>query len=331
MKDRTLISFDYAIKYLLKDKQDYEIVEGFISAVLGSQGYSPVKIIALLESESNKELPELKRSIADLIVKDREGRQYVVEIDHEQSDFFLKKACFNTCRLVVDSIREGQEYSEIEKIFHISLLYFPFIGTSAPLHHGKVIFHEVEQDKTQQLELSSAHQKHQQIYDVFPEYFVISVPAFNDVISQELDEWLYMMKHSAVREDFKSPYMKKVAQRLNMLKMTDIERVKYDRYMNRSRKERDYLVTATRIGLEEGEEIGLQKGLRKGKAMGLEEGKALGLEEGTALGLEKGLEEGAKQKARTIALNLLQQGLTLDAVVMATGLSLKEVQVIDSR
>ncbi|WP_187145779.1 hypothetical protein [Rickettsia peacockii] len=40
----TIISFDYAIKYLLKDKGDYEIVEGFISAILKDAGYSAVKI-----------------------------------------------------------------------------------------------------------------------------------------------------------------------------------------------------------------------------------------------------------------------------------------------
>ncbi|AEV92074.1 hypothetical protein ABVF33_02865 [Candidatus Rickettsia barbariae] len=42
----TIISFDYAIKYLLKDKGDYEIVEGFISAILKDAGYSAVKIKA---------------------------------------------------------------------------------------------------------------------------------------------------------------------------------------------------------------------------------------------------------------------------------------------
>ncbi len=44
-----LISFDYAIKYLLRDKGDYEIVEGFISAILQDAGYNSVKIKALLE------------------------------------------------------------------------------------------------------------------------------------------------------------------------------------------------------------------------------------------------------------------------------------------
>ncbi|BDU60421.1 hypothetical protein FLA4_08310 [Candidatus Rickettsia kotlanii] len=34
----TIISFDYAIKYLLKDKGDYEIVKGFISAILKDAG-----------------------------------------------------------------------------------------------------------------------------------------------------------------------------------------------------------------------------------------------------------------------------------------------------
>jgi hypothetical protein len=55
MADKPLISFDYAIKYLLKDKGGYEIVEGFISALFAAQGYKAVKIKALLESESNKE------------------------------------------------------------------------------------------------------------------------------------------------------------------------------------------------------------------------------------------------------------------------------------
>ena len=93
-----LISFDYAIKYLLKDKGDYEIVEGFISALLASEGYKPIKIKALLESESNKESKHLKRSIADVIVEDEQGNNYIVEIDRAYTNLFLHKAVFNTSR-----------------------------------------------------------------------------------------------------------------------------------------------------------------------------------------------------------------------------------------
>ena len=72
MNDKTLISFDFAIKYMLRDKGDYDIVEGFISALLKAAGYGAVKIKALLESETNKEQLELKQAIADLIVEDEQ-------------------------------------------------------------------------------------------------------------------------------------------------------------------------------------------------------------------------------------------------------------------
>jgi hypothetical protein len=124
---KTLVSLDYAIKYLLKDKGDYEIIGGFISAILKDASYLPVKITALLESESNK---DLKRSIADVIVEDQQGHKFVV-IDRSTTHTFLHKACFNSCRLIVDNISSDQDYSDVKKIFHINLIYlFPIISRS---------------------------------------------------------------------------------------------------------------------------------------------------------------------------------------------------------
>ncbi len=260
-----LISFDYAIKYLLKDKNDYEIVEGFISALISSCGYKPVKIKALLESASNKESRELKSSIADLIVEDETGNKYIVEIDRSYSSIFLHKACFNSSRLIVDSISTNDDYSTIKKIIHINLLYFPFGNIKAPLHYGKTIFHEVDRAHPQSLHIADLGMKFFDAHNIFPEYFVISVPLFNDVIKDELDEWLYMMKHSEVKEDFKSPYMKKVAQRLNILKMSPADRKEYSIYRNKSLKERDYIVSA--------EEKGMAQGMEKGEAKGRAEEK----------------------------------------------------------
>lgn len=73
--DKSLVSFDYAIKYLLRDKGDYSIVEGFISALLKTRGYKDIKIITLLESESNKEESKSKRSLADVIIKNKDHRK----------------------------------------------------------------------------------------------------------------------------------------------------------------------------------------------------------------------------------------------------------------
>jgi len=247
-----LVSFDYAIKYLLKDKGDYDIVEGFISTLISSCGYKPIKIKALLESASNKESKELKSSIADLVVEDDTGNKYIVEIDRSYTSLFLHKACFNSSRLIVDSISSNDDYSTIKKIIHINLLYFPFGNIKAPLHYGKTIFHEIDRVHPQSLHIADLGMKFFDTHNIFPEYFVISVPLFNDVIKDELDEWLYMMKHSEVKKDFKSPYMKKVADRLNILKMSPADRKEYTSYRNESLKERDYIVSAEEKGKAEG-------------------------------------------------------------------------------
>jgi len=123
--DKPLISFDYAIKYLLKDKGDYSIVEGFISALLKTKGYKDVKIIALLEPESNKEDSKNKRSLADVIVEDQDHHKYIIEIERNVKDSFIHKSCFNTSRLIVDNLAQREDYTQIIKVFHISLLYFP--------------------------------------------------------------------------------------------------------------------------------------------------------------------------------------------------------------
>lgn len=284
--EKPLISFDYAIKYLLKDKGDYEIVEGFISALLTSEGYKPIKIRALLDGESNKESKHLKRSIADVIVEDEQGNNYIVEIDRAYTDLFLQKAVFNTSRLIVDNLGANQDYLQIKKVFHINLLYFPFENTKAPLHHGKVIFHEIDQTHSIDIHLVDRGMQMYDAHNIFPEYFLISIPLFNDVIKEEIDEWLYLMKHSEVKEDFKSPYMKKAAERLSILTMSNQEREIYDSYVMDSMKGRDYLISAE----------------AKGKA----EGKA-----------ERDIE---------IARAMLLEGDSIEKIAKITGLSVEEIE-----
>ncbi len=259
MGSKTLVSLDYAIKYLLKDKNDYEIVEGFISALLQDAGYQPVKITALLESESNKEVNEMKRSIADLVVEDQQGHKYIVEIDRSYTNLFLNKACFNSCRLIVDNISANQDYTQIKKIFHINLLYFSDEAMKSPLYHGKTIFREIDNQHPMNLHLADMGCRIFDLCDVFPEYFVISIPLFDDIIRKELDEWLYFAKHSEVRDDFKSPSMKKLAERLNILKMTDKERSIYNHYVSKSLKARDYIISAETKGRKEGREEGREE------------------------------------------------------------------------
>ena len=253
MADKPLISFDYAIKYLLKDKGGYEVVEGFISALLKSQGYKDVKIIALLDAESNKEDTLNNRSLADLIVEDEEHHKYIVEIERNIQQAFVHKACFNTSRLIVDHIAEGTDFTKIVKVFHISILYFP-VGNE-PIHHGQTNIRGIESKEKLTVHLRNPDTDAViDATDILPEYFFISVPLFNDRLEKEIDDWLYVMKHDDVPKNFHSPYMQKVADKLSILKMTPEERNAYYAYMKQVYTDRDSLETMLEKGKAEGKE-----------------------------------------------------------------------------
>jgi len=253
MNEKSLISFDYAIKYLLKDKGDYSIVEGFISALLKTIGYKDVKIIALLESESNKDESKSKRSLADVIVEDEDKHKYIIEIERNVKDSFVHKSLFNSSRLIIDNLAQREDYTQIIKVFHISLLYFPVGSGNGAIYHGKTIIHEVETNERLTVHIKNRETgKEFDACNILPEYFYISVPLFNDRLEREIDDWLHVMKYDEVPENYHSPYMMQVAQKLSILKMTAAEKENYSYYCKKLHNDRDELFTAREIGKEEG-------------------------------------------------------------------------------
>ena len=62
---KKLVHFDWAIKKLLRQKANYEILEGFLSELLKFD----VSIEAILESESNKETEYAKFNRVDILAR----------------------------------------------------------------------------------------------------------------------------------------------------------------------------------------------------------------------------------------------------------------------
>ena len=50
--ETTVVRFDWAIKHILRDKANFDILEGFLSALLEDDN---IKILSILESETNQE------------------------------------------------------------------------------------------------------------------------------------------------------------------------------------------------------------------------------------------------------------------------------------
>jgi len=88
--------------------------------------------------------------------------------------------------------------------------------------------------------------------DVFPEYYMIYAEKFQDVINDDVNEWVYFFKHGEIRDDFKSPGILLAAKKLDNLMMPEDERRAYDGYLAFIGQELGILNTAKAEGREEG-------------------------------------------------------------------------------
>ena len=98
---------------------------------------------------------------------------------------------------------------------------------------GGTIFRGIHQNDI--LALSSKQQavfKKENIADLFPEFYIIKVNKFNDIAKDSLDEWVYFLKNSEVRDEFKAKGLKEAGEILDIMRLPDSEQYSYNRYLD---------------------------------------------------------------------------------------------------
>jgi predicted transposase/invertase (TIGR01784 family) len=111
MKDQKLIRFDWAIKTILRDKANFDVLEGFLSALLKED----IQVVQRLESESNQDTPRQKFNRVDIMVQDSNQKHMIIEIQNEHEADFLERLLFGTSVVIVDNLEIGQSFSEVKK------------------------------------------------------------------------------------------------------------------------------------------------------------------------------------------------------------------------
>ena len=165
---RRLISFDWALKRLLRQKANFEILEGFLSELLAVD----VKIIEVLESESNKDTAADKFNRVDLKVRLQTDEIVIIEVQVERQYDFLQRMLFAASRVVTEHMRQSAPYSEVVKVYSVNILYFDLGRGRDYVYRGRVSFKGLHLGD--ELELTDRQRralKRRGVWDVFPEYY----------------------------------------------------------------------------------------------------------------------------------------------------------------
>jgi predicted transposase/invertase (TIGR01784 family) len=256
MPQRRLISFDWAMKKLLRSKANFEILEGFLSELLNDD----IHILEILESESNKEDRRDKFNCVDLKVKNKNNEIIIIEVQYEREFDYLQRILFGVSKVITEHIDESDAYSEVVKVISVNILYFDLGQGEDYVYHGSTAFKGIH--KKDILQLSEDQQKvykKDKIHLIFPEYYLIKVNNFDNMAKDTLDEWVYFLKNGEIKDNFKAKGLIKAKKSLDILKLSEQERRAYERYKDDLHYQASMFESSYTVGFMKGEEKGEKK------------------------------------------------------------------------
>lgn len=287
------VRFDWAIKRLLRQKANFDVLEGFLTVFLGEK----VTILEILESEINQLSAEDKFNRVDIKARNSKDEIIIIEIQNTRELYYLERILYGVAKAITEHISLGETYYKVKKIYSISVLYFDIGKGNDYLYYGQNHFVGVHTGDHLQVNVKERDAIVSRMpAEIFPEYVLIRVNEFDKVAVTPLEEWMKYLKDGTIRPDTTAPGLSEAREKLKYFSMPPKERMAYDEHLSAVMIQNDVLDSAK----------------LEGKIEGRAEGRA----------------EGRDEERFSIARNMKQLGIPVDVIVKSTGLTSGEIETL---
>ena len=226
---KSLIRFDWAIKKILRNKANFAILEGFLSELL----FDNIRIKNIIESEGNKEDEEDKFNRVDILTQNSKNELIIIEIQNTYEIDYFHRMAYGVSKAIAENLSKGQAYETIKKVVSINIVYFDLGQGKDYIYKGKTEFIGLHNNDL--LAFSSRQKnkfKKEKIADIFPEYYLLKVNNFNNIAKDTLDEWIYFLKNSEVKDSFKAKGLKEAGEVMDIMRLSKDDQYKYNRHLD---------------------------------------------------------------------------------------------------
>ena len=318
-----LVRFDWAMKNILRNKANFDILEGFLSELLREQ----ITIEHLLESESNQERADEKFNRVDLLVHTAHDEKIIVEVQTASEWDFYHRILFGTSKVITEYLELGKPYSQVPKVISVSILHFNLGEGSDYMYKGVTEFTGMHTQEMLQLSkesiklyINKLEKDYTSVSDIFPTYYLIQLEKFTGEVRDKFDQWVYLLRNAAIQDNFDAQGILSAKEKLDVLKLSEDERRSYNKYWQNISFEAS-LAETYQVKLELAEQ-GLElaeKELQRAKNTAKE--AIENLAKGKAAGKVEGKIEGKVEVAKM----LIMEGADLALVRRVSGLSEEEL------
>ena len=236
------IRFDWAMKRLLRQKSNFVILEGFLSELI----MQDIKILDIIDSESNKLHEDDKYNRVDILVKSTNDELMLIEIQNEREHDYFHRMNYGQAKLTTEHINAGDSYDKIKKVYSVNIVYFELGQGEDYIYSGKTQFRGIHNNDILKLSRpqKEKYKNIKEVSDVFATYYIIKVNNFDDKARNTLDEWIYFLKNSEIKEEFKAKGLLEAKEKMRVDNLKTNDKYDYEAYIKEQRIKEAEIKTA---------------------------------------------------------------------------------------
>ena len=248
-----------------------ELLISFLNALLPLPEGKEIVTLEYLPSEMVPVNPDKKDTIVDVRCKDKDGRQFLVEMQMYWTDAFRQRVLLNTCKAYSLPADRGEKYSELKPVYTLSLV-------------NDIAFPELHDDFYHCYMMTHSKYKEYTIDDI--EMIFVELPKFkpNTVLDKKMAVlWLRFLtevnEHTREvdKELLADDNVAKAVSLVEESAYSDAELWAIDRYWDSVSRERTALSEKFLKGEAKGREEGIKEGITKTALNMRKEGLAVSL------------------------------------------------------
>jgi predicted transposase/invertase (TIGR01784 family) len=282
---------DFGFKKLFGEENSKEHLIAFLNTLL-----PPQHQIIELNYAHNEKLGATqadRKAIFDLHCKNDKDEYFIVELQKAKQNYFKDRSIYYATFPIQEQSVQGDWDFKLKAVYTIGILDFEFDEDKKQDNHDVV--HRVQ----------LKDQNNKVFYDKCT-FIYLTLPNFNktaDALETDQEKWFFLFQNlhklDSIPPKLKQAVFESIFEKAQIAKFKPAERQAYEDSLKYYRDIKNSIDTARDDGKIEG------------KAEGIEIGKEIGKQEGIELGKQEGIELGERNKALTIARNMLSQGLDI--------------------
>ena len=270
------------------------LVISLLNALLPLEEGQEIKEVEYLSPERVPWFSSGKYSIVDVMCKAKDGRHFIVEMQMYWTTNFKDRVLFNSAKVYVEQLRQGEDYSQLKPVYTLSLVNDIFEPTMTEMIHHYQMVHDKKTEKV----IDGLH------------LVFVELPKFKPQnMTEKKMAALWLRFLTEIDDDTREVPKElrdngEISQAMKIVEETAYTREQLEEYnwfWDKVRLDRN-LAGAAEQRYEEGLEVGRKEGLEEGEKIG------------------------AKNNNIENARKMKEIGLSVEQIRMVTGLTEEEIE-----